>query len=99
MPCEAAIELATAAVQADVNNEVARAIELYNKAIYELENAAKGNAAEASEMMAKAAEYRARVGVLQQRQAADKMAAIASGRAAYPCFLFIFFGEEMRDKG
>ena len=50
------------------------------KAIYELEQAAKTtDKSEAAEMLAKAAEYRARVGVLQQKAQMDKMAAMASG--------------------
>ena len=83
MPCQAAIDFATKAIEADVNNQVAVAIELYQKAIFELEQAAKtAEKAEAAEMVAKAAEYRARVGVLQQKAQMDKMAAMASGRGS-----------------
>jgi|AntAceMinimDraft_5_1070358.scaffolds.fasta_scaffold07961_1 hypothetical protein len=83
MPCEAAIDLATNAVAADVNGEAARAVDLYLAAADALETAAKSAApGEAGEMRAKAAEYRARVGVLKSTAQKDQMAAVANGRAA-----------------
>jgi hypothetical protein len=81
MPCQVAIDFATEAVQADVNHEVAKAIGLYTKAAEALEHAAKSSAGERGEMLAKAAEYRGRVTVLQQKAHMEKMAAMASGRA------------------
>lgn len=94
MPCQEAINLASQAIEADVNNQVARAIDLYNLAAAALEQAARTNPAEGAEMLAKAAEYRARMGVLQQKAQMDKMAAMASGREKKehsPRAVFFFF--------
>lgn len=83
--------MATQAIEADVNNQVARAIDLYNLAAAALEQAAKTNPAEAAEMLTKAAEYRARMGVLQQKAQMDKMAAMASGREKNIFVLAVLF--------
>ena len=82
MPCQAAIDLATAAVEADVTGDAVKAVDLYERAANELDAAARANPAEASEMRGKAAEYRARVAVLKQKIQADQVAAMATGAAA-----------------
>ena len=82
MPCQAAIDLANLAIQADIARDVDKAISLYTRAADELEKAAKTFPDEAAEMRAKAKEYRDRAQVLAQAAQADKIAAMASGAQA-----------------
>ena len=79
MPCQAAIDLATLAIQADIAKDYEKAISLYVRAADELEKAARTFPQEAAEMRAKAKEYRDRANVLTQQAQADKIAAMASG--------------------
>ena len=67
MPCQAAIDLATRAVEADVAGNHDEAMHLYSAAANELDAAARSTPSEAAEMRGKASEYRARVTVLQQK--------------------------------
>ena len=82
MPCQAAIDLATLAIQADIAKDHEKAISLYVRAADELEKAARTFPQEAAEMRAKAKEYRDRANVLTQQAQADKIAAMASGAQA-----------------
>ena len=79
MPCQAAIDLATRAVEADVAGNHDEAMHLYSAAANELDAAARSTPSEAAEMRGKASEYRARVTVLQQKLQMEQMAATASG--------------------
>ena len=79
MPCQAAIDLATRAVEADVAGNHDEAMHLYSAAANELDAAARSTPSEAAEMRGKASEYRARVTVLQQKLQMEQMAAMASG--------------------
>ena len=54
MPCQAAIDLATLAIQADIAKDYEKAISLYVRAADELEKAARTFPQEAAEMRAKA---------------------------------------------
>ena len=70
MPCQAAIDLANLAIQADIARDVDKAISLYTRAADELEKAAKTFPDEAAEMRAKAKEVNDKYGITTKAKAA-----------------------------